>query len=130
MSRSRVESLHSRLQAALINDLLCALYSDGLSRRTFLPNFPPSSLAQALSGGRSRSLCSFHKDKITPTQMHLNVNADTNNKCTGMALNTATQYRFAWFINSWSVIGLFLFIHSLYNQADVCRAHHNHVYEK
>lgn len=39
---------------------------------------------------------------------------------------------FAWNINSWSVIHrpLFLFICSFYNQADVWRADHNHVYEK
>lgn len=39
---------------------------------------------------------------------------------------------FAWNINSGSTIhsSLFLFIHSLYNEADVWRADHNPVYER
>lgn len=68
----------------------------------------------------------------TTIQMHLNINADTNNKCTKKDFNIPTEYMFAWNINSWSVIHrpVFLFIHSLYNQADVWRADHNPVYEK
>lgn len=64
--------------------------------------------------------------------MHLNINADTNNKCTNKDYNIEAEYMFAWNINSWSVIHrpLFLFIHSLYNRADVWRADHNPVYEK
>lgn len=46
-----------------------------------------------------------------------------------MDYNIATEYMLAWYINSWSIIGLLLFIHSLYNQADVCRANHHPVYE-
>lgn len=68
----------------------------------------------------------------TTIRMHLNINADTNNKCTNTDYNIATEYMFAWNINSWSVIHrpVFLFIHSLYNQADVWRADHNPVYGK
>lgn len=81
-----------------------------------------------LSGGHSLPLVQFHKD-ITTTRMRLNVNADTTSKCSNMDYNIATQYMLAWYINSWSIIGLLLFIHSLYNQADVCRANHHPVYE-
>lgn len=43
-----------------------------------------------------------------------------------------TENMFTWDINSWSIVHrpLFLFIHSLYNPADVWRADHNPVYEE
>lgn len=36
---------------------------------------------------------------------------------------------FVRYINSCSIVGLLLFIHSLYNRADVFKADHNPVYE-
>lgn len=61
------------------------------------------------------------------TQMHLNINADTNDKCPNEGYNIETEYMFTWNINSWSIIHrpLFLFIHFFYNLADVWRANHN-----
>lgn len=74
----------------------------------------------------------------TTKWMHLNISADTNNKCTNKDSNIAErnkkkkkkacmEHKFSK-RHSWACV--FLFIHSLYNQADVWRADHNPVYEK
>lgn len=99
-----------------------AILSSLTSLHPYLPNSPESSPFFA----RPLLILQTHNT----TQMHSN--ADTNNKCTNKDYNIATEYIFAWNINSWSVIHrpLFLFIHSIYNRADVWRADHNPVYEK
>lgn len=100
------ESIHSTLSAPLINDLFSVLYSDWLSRCTFFPQLRSILARLALPRPLRAALLSFHKD-ITARQQqraHLNVNADTNNKCTNKDYNIETEYMFAWNINSWSVI--------------------------
>lgn len=72
----------------------------------------------------------------TTKWMHLNISADTNNKCTNKDSNIARRKKIKYACmehkfskrHSWACV--FLFIHPLYNQADVWRADHNPVYEK
>lgn len=103
-----------------------AILSSLTSLHPYLPNSPESSPHLPV-----RPLFVVQRHNRT-TRMHLNINADTNNKCTNKDYNIEAEYMFAWNINSWSVIQrpLFLFIYSLYNRADVWRADHNPVYEE
>lgn len=127
MSCSGGESIQFTLWVPLINDLSSALYSGWLSRCTLFPNFTRPTLLRPLA--RPPFVLQRHS---TTTRMHLNINADTNNKSTNKDYNIETKYTSAWSINSCGIFHglLFLFIHSLYNQADVWRAGHSPVYEE
>lgn len=110
LSCSGARSIHSALTAPLINDLLSVLYGDWLPCHTLSPNFAPS-----LTLLRTPACPPFISQRHnTTTRLRLNINADTNNKCTNKDYNIETVYMFARNINSWSVIHrpLFLFIPS------------------
>lgn len=110
--------------------MICALYCTVTGCHTIL-SFLTSLHPHSANSPEATPLLILQRHNTT-VRMHLNINADTNNKCTNKDYNIATEYKFAWNINSWRVIHgpVFLFIHSLYNPADVWRADHNLVYEK
>lgn len=133
MSCSGVESIHFTLQAPLINDLCPVSYSGWLSCYS---NFAPTSLHPSSANPPEATPLFILQRHNTTKWMHLNISADTNNKCTNKDSNIAGREKKKYacmehkFSKRHSSACVFLFIHSLYNQADVWRADHNPVYGK